>query len=387
MSEKERLIRKWVSHRLDIEVERSLLNLRRAPDVQHLSVMPDVHLAKEVCIGTVLATNSVVYPMAVGGDIGCGILAIKLDVEADLFANETRAAQLLSGLYRTIPTNRHSSETMLHSIGDNLNEWALSDPSLEKIKSRDAKVQLGTLGRGNHFLEFQSDPNGALWLMIHSGSRAIGQSITRYHLDRAAERIAAKLNRTAPVLIGLDTSKQEGKSYLNDMQWARQYASENRLAMMRVTIDLLRSKWNVRADHDSLIHTDHNHVQFETHFGNSFLVHRKGAQRLAPSQFGIVPGSMGTCSFLVSGRGNVLALQSCSHGAGRRLSRTEAKKKITSKRFEAQMKHVWFDRRKSNRLRDESPEAYKDIREVMRSQRDLVRIVSEQNPVLNFKGG
>lgn len=379
MSDSETPIRKWVSHRLSTAVERSLITMRRATDVQYLAVMPDVHLATDVCIGAVLATNSIVYPAAVGSDIGCGILAIRLDVEADLFSSAAQAAKLLSGLYRTVPTNKHHAATAPESIGQKLLDWRLSDPVLEKLKPRDARVQLGTLGRGNHFLEFQSDNEGSLWLMIHSGSRAMGQSITRWHLDKLSDDSAG--------LVGLNTEYSTGQEYLNDMNWAREYAAQNRLSMMNATLSLMKAHWSIDADHESLIHTDHNHVQFETHFGKRLLVHRKGAQHLEADQAGIVPGSMGTCSFLVVGRGCAEALNSCSHGAGRRLSRTEAKKKVSSKRFDAQMKHVWFDRRKSNRLRDEAPEAYKDVREVMRSQRELVRIVSEQQPVLNFKGG
>ena len=130
--------------------------------------------------------TSIVYPAAVGGDIGCGILTIKLDIEADLFSNETQAASLLSGFYQYVPTNRHRPETMPKAISDRLLDWQLSDPVLEKLKPRDARVQLGTLGRGNHFLEFQSGSQGELWLMVHSGSRAMGQSITRWHLETSA---------------------------------------------------------------------------------------------------------------------------------------------------------------------------------------------------------
>jgi tRNA-splicing ligase RtcB len=268
---------------------------------------------------------------------------------------------------------------MPERIPEELRDWKLSDDGLEKLKGRDGKVQLGTLGRGNHFLEFQSDEEGRLWLMIHSGSRAMGQAIAAHHLAGSVSGYSGKLS-------GLDCNDPAGQAYLNDMSWARKYGEQNRLAMMNATLEMLSSIWGIEANFQSLIHTDHNHVAREEHFGDHRLVHRKGAQRLEAGQLGIVPGSMGTCSFLVRGRGCAKALNSCSHGAGRKLSRTLARHKISKSRFVGQMKQVWFDHRKSNQLRDEAPEAYKDVREVMRCQRELVRAVAEHVPLLSFKG-
>ena len=373
------IVKKWVSHRLNPDVQRSLNRMSQAPDVQYLAIMPDVHLATDVCIGTVLATKSIVYPAAVGGDIGCGILAIELLVDHHRFADERAAVELLAELYRVIPRNRHQTETMPTQIDNELLDWKLSDARLEKMKHRDARVQLGTLGRGNHFLEFQSDVDGKLWLMIHSGSRSMGQWITAHHLAIASGEPKRKL-------IGLDSTNPSGQAYLKDMQWARKYAELNRLAMMNATLEMLFLNWGIEPNRHSLVHTDHNHVARETHFGNEWLVHRKGAQRLDVDQRGIVPGSMGTCSFLVAGRGCPESLNSCSHGAGRQLSRTEARRRVSMRRFVSQMKQVRFDQRNANRLRDEAPEAYKDVREVMRCQRELVRVVAEHVPVLSFKG-
>ena len=371
-------IKKWVSHRLSPEVDRSLKRLAKAPDIQYVAVMPDVHLATDVCVGTVVATKSMVYPAAIGGDIGCGVLTIKLDALADRFSDEREAIKLLDGLYRSVPRNRHPTISASKQLPIELMERELSDSRLEKMKHRDARVQLGTLGRGNHFLEFQSTEDGRLCLMIHSGSRSMGQAITAHHL--------ANINSTGKQLVGLDTTTDLGERYLCDMDWARKYAKLNRLGMLNATLKLLSEKWSIQPSWDSLIHTDHNHVQCETHFGESWLVHRKGAQRLETGEFGVVPGSMATCSFVVAGRGCAEALNSCSHGAGRRLSRTEARHKVSTKRLVSQMRHVWFDHRKSSLLRDEAPEAYKDVREVMRSQKSLVRTVSERQPILSFKG-
>jgi len=368
--------KQWVSHRIDDDVQRSLTNLQRLPDVQHIAVMPDVHLAGPVCIGTVLATDHTVYPDAVGGDIGCGILAIQFDGKADAIRNAPDAAWLLAKLIEGVPINRHRAETM-PCLSESLRHYCLSDARLEKSKTRDGKVQLGTLGRGNHFIEFLSDELDNLWLMIHSGSRAMGQAIKARHVESidAGRRI-----------VGLDIREPEGQAYVHDMQWARQYASANRLAMLSVVVELLYTAWSMNPIMDSLVHTDHNHVQCEEHFGKSLWVHRKGAQRVEKNGRGIVPGSMATASFLVTGQGNEDALFSCSHGAGRKLSRVEARRRISRSEFAEQTENIWLDRRKSRGLLDEAPGAYKDIRAVMKAQRKLVNVKKRLTPIINFKG-
>lgn len=374
-------LRKWVSHRLTPDVQRSLTRLRRAADVRYLAIMPDVHLAIDVCIGTVLATQSLVYPAAVGGDIGCGILAIGFNAEADVLRSQRAGTKLLQQLYATVPCNRHASGPK--PLSAQLSKWKLSDQRLEKLKTREGRFQLGTLGRGNHFLELQADAADRLWLMIHSGSRSMGQAITRHHLQLAnRNEDGVRSNK----LMALETTEQPGRNYWNDMQWARAYAKSNRESMMESAIRVLKSNWSIEVDPDSLIHTDHNHAEEESHFGQKLLVHRKGAQGLAAGELGIVPGSMATSSFLVKGRACETSLRSCSHGAGRQLSRTEARNQVSVARFEHQMGGVVFDRNISARLRDEAPAAYKDVRQVMRSQRELISIISEHEPILSFKG-
>lgn len=369
--------KQWVSHRLDDDVQRSLRNLQRLPDIQHMAVMPDVHLAGPVCIGTVLATEHTVYPDAVGGDIGCGILAIQFDGEAHAIRGAAEAAWLLTKLIDTVPINRHRTKTM-HRLSRDLMQCSLSDARLDKAKLRDGKVQLGTLGRGNHFIEFLSDELDNLWLMIHSGSRAMGQVVKAHHL---------KLADTSNQICGLDVREDEGKAYVHDMNWARRYAAANRMAMLSIVAELFESAWSMSPVMDSLIHTDHNHVQQEEHFGNSWFVHRKGAQRVEKGGAGIVPGSMATNSFLVTGKGNTEALLSCSHGAGRKLSRKEARRRISRDAFTRQTKSIWLDRRKTRALLDEAPSAYKDIRAVMKAHRSLVHVGRKLTPIVNFKAG
>jgi len=298
----------WLTEPLKADVASALQRLAKTEDICHIAVMPDVHLAKEVCIGTIVATQSRLYPQAVGGDIGCGMTAVRFQSHANLLESESAAARLLKGLCKLVPTNRHAR---VDSLPETLQQAPLSDPKLEKLKRRDGRVQFGTLGRGNHFLEFQSSEQNDLWLMVHSGSRAIGQNLTEHHL-----RQAATANTGLKYLNG-----EAGQAYLQDVEWAYTYAALNRRAMMDAVIVLMEEFFGVTTDLSSLIDCDHNHVRLEEHFGESYWVHRKGAVSAAKGKMGIIPGSMGTASFHVEGKGCELALRSSSHGAGRAMSR------------------------------------------------------------------
>jgi tRNA-splicing ligase RtcB len=336
--------------------------------------MPDVHLANDICVGAVVATSELIYPAAVGSDIGCGMAAIATDAEAELLRDEQRAAHLLAGLYRDVPSNKHRSRRNLPA---SLLEQPLSCPTLLKSAERDGAVQLGTLGRGNHFLEFQHDEEERVWVLLHTGSRAMGQAITRHHL--------AKMEG-ARGLASCEAVSLVGRNYLGDVCWARTYASENRLEILNSVDKLLSTLFGVHLQWESLIHNDHNHVAREQHFSETLWVHRKGAQSARDNECVIIPGSMGTTSFHAIGRGNATALYSCSHGAGRSLSRSEARMKVNVRALHRQMKGIWFDQRRSSALCEEAPVAYKDIRRVMQAQKDLVRIVREVRPLLSYKG-
>ncbi len=365
----------WLTDPFSKEVSQSVDRLRRSDDVQHVALMPDVHLAKDVCIGAVVATDRLIYPAAVGGDIGCGMASLAFDAVAEVIDNESSAAKILAGLYEHVPSNKHRKRRVLPEI---LNQSELSDSKLQRLAERDGRVQLGTLGRGNHFLEFQFDLDGKLWVMIHSGSRAIGQAIMQHHLRKARP--------SASGLKFLHSKEQDGIRYLADAEWARAYARENRLTMLMVVTQLMHRLFGVTADWDSLIHCDHNHVQQELHAGQMCWVHRKGAQTACENEPGIIPGSMGSASFHTVGRGCEDALMSCSHGAGRRLSRTEAHRQVSSNDFARQVGKLWYDHRKTVKLKDEAPSAYKNIRHIMKAQQDLTRIVRELRPVLSYKG-
>jgi tRNA-splicing ligase RtcB len=337
--------------------------------------MPDVHLAGDVCIGTVVATERLIYPSAVGNDIGCGMLSIALNADASILDNERNAGLIFAALYDSVPSNKHRSP---HELPSNLSAFPLSDRRLQKLATRDGRVQLGTLGRGNHFLEFQSDAGGQLWLTIHSGSRAVGQTIADHHLRGATTTVTG--------LKFVDTRRDSGQLYLADVAWARSYAAENRLAMLAAVADLLHELFKITTDDASLIHCDHNHVRQELHAGRLLYIHRKGAQSAAVDEPGIIPGSMGAATFHTLGRGCTDSLTSCSHGAGRALTRTDARRTVTSKDFARQVGRLWYDHRIAAKLRDEAPFAYKDIRKVMKAQGELTRIVRELRPLLSYKG-
>jgi tRNA-splicing ligase RtcB len=370
----------WLVEPLSADVRNSLDRLAEAEDVEHIAVLPDVHLAEQVCVGVALATTRLIYPAAVGSDIGCGMAAVRFEADADLLTDEKAAAPLLSGLCKVIPALKHMTRVAPDSLPPSLADQPLSHQRLQRLKMRDARLQLGTLGRGNHFLEFQRDEQDHLWLMVHSGSRSMGQAITAHHL---AENPIPQSGRR---LVALDSETSAGKAYLADVAWAIHYAVENRRALVAATGRLMERLFGVTADAGSLIECHHNHVQCEVHLGRSYWVHRKGALPAGENRPGLIPGSMGTPSFHVTGRGCPDSLCSSSHGAGRVLSRHEASRRITHRQFARELRGVWFDHRRIDALRDEAPSAYKDIVGVMRAQRDLVRIERRLQPILSYKG-
>ncbi len=365
----------WLPDQLSPDVIQSVERLRLSVDVRHVALMPDVHLAKDVCIGTVVATERLIYPAAIGGDIGCGMISLALDSDARAIDNERAAARVLAGLYELVPSNKHRKPRELPA---SVTQLQLSDERLQKVAGRDGRVQLGTLGRGNHFLEFLADQDSRLWVMIHSGSRALGQAVTEHHLKNARSAESG--------LKYLDSDEECGRLYLADVQWAQAYACENRRAMLIAVVELMQRLFGITSDWNSLIQCDHNHVRPEVHGGNMLWVHRKDAQSAKADEPGIIPGSMGTASFHTLGRGCSDALMSCSHGAGRVLNRSEARQTVSVKDFARQVGKLWYDHRRAVGLRDEAPAAYKDIRQVMKAQRDLTRIVRELRPLLTYKG-
>jgi tRNA-splicing ligase RtcB len=370
-------LRSWLAAPLDRDVSEALDRLRLAPDVQQIAVMPDVHLAAEVCIGVVVATSHLIYPQAVGGDIGCGMLAVAVNLEAVALKNPRVAAQLLNELKTAVPARRRNRNAVLTQPADLGNE-PLSHPSLEAIRRREGYIEFATLGSGNHFLEMQSDEEGRLWLMLHSGSRALGPAIRNHHLARGSPADGR--------FCALDAESDAGKEYLHDVLWARRFAKASRMAMADETGNALTRILKCDVSWETLIEADHNHVAMEHYGGRTLWVHRKGAMSAQLGQFGVLPGSMGSLSFHIEGRGCVEALCSSAHGAGRALSRNAARNRFTDREIRRQMEGVWYDYRLTGKLRDEAPAAYKDIRMVLKAQRELVKVIRMLRPVLNYKG-
>lgn len=357
---------------LSKEVRLALERLTRVDDVACVAAMPDVHLARAVCVGAVVATRNTLLPDAVGGDIGCGMSAMRLEGGVEGLACAADAQRLLERLAAVVPTTRHRSRGAL--LPEALTTEPLSSPALSSKRDRIGRVQFATLGRGNHFIELQNDTEGDLWIMVHSGSRGMGQAIRTHHAGGGE------------LLRSIDAESAQGAAYRSDLDWALEYARASRRQMAEAAASVLELSLGAQADWNSYFDCHHNFVRRERHGDEELWVHRKGAISAQEGEPGIIPGSMGTASFHVSGRGYTGALASSSHGAGRVLSRTEARRQISAVAFSRQMNGIWFDDRLVSRLRDEAPAAYKDIGAVMRAQRKLTRVVRRLRPVLVYKG-
>jgi tRNA-splicing ligase RtcB len=369
----------WLAEPMPPDVARSIERLRAAGDVVRVAAMPDVHLAEDVCVGVAVATTGRIYPAAVGGDIGCGMTAVRLGCDGGVLGSEDAAARVLSALHRDVPALVHRRDAMDRPLPDGLEDAPLSSSALDTRRRRDGRVEFGTVGRGNHFVEFQRDDEDALWLMVHSGSRAMGGAIRDHHLRGA--------RGDATGLAFLDADSDAGRAYLSDHDWALRYAASNRDEIVRVVSSIAGALFGASADPRTLVTCSHNHVRREAYDGADLWVHRKGAIPAADGEPGIIPGSMGTPSFHTLGRGEPSALRSSSHGAGRAMSRTDARRRISLRTFEREVEGVWYDHRLARRLVEEAPGAYRDIGRVMRAQRDLTRIVRRLTPVLSYKSG
>lgn len=367
-------VQRWLPGPLPADVEASLARVARADDVVHVAVMPDVHLGSEACVGTVVATTRLLYPRALGGDLGCGMAALHLRDPTGLprvGIDQHQAAAILRGLYRAVPAIKHPGPPRLERLPPALRDRPLSAPALEQRKRRDGALQLGTLGGGNHFVEVQLDDGGGVWLMLHTGSRGIGQAVLHHHLRGGA--------RT------LEADSVAGQAYLADLGWALDYAAASRAAILARAAEVVADVLALAPEPSSAVGCHHNHVRREHHLGRDLWVHRKGAISAQRDEPGVIPGSMGSASYLVAGRGCPDALCSSSHGAGRAMSRSEARRRVSARALEGEMAGVWFDVRAAEALRDEAPSAYKDLGAVMRAQRELTQVVRRLRPLLSYK--
>ncbi|MFB8217770.1 RtcB family protein [Streptomyces anulatus] len=368
-----------------------LRNVSTLPWIKGLAVMPDVHFGKGATVGSVIAMQGAVCPAAVGVDIGCGMSAVKTSLTANDLPGDL--SRLRSRIEQAIPVGRgmHGEAVdpgKLHGFATSGWDdfWGRFGGIADAVKFRQERAtkQMGTLGSGNHFIEFCLDETGSVWLMLHSGSRNIGKELADFHIGQA-QRLPHNqdlIDRDLAVFIA-DTPQMA--AYRNDLFWAQEYAKFNRAIMMGLFQDVVRKEFKkARVTFDPVISCHHNYVAEERYEGMDLLVTRKGAIRAGSGDYGIIPGSMGTGSYIVKGLGNEKSFNSASHGAGRRMSRNAAKKRFSTKDLEEQTQGV--ECRKDSGVVDEIPGAYKPIEQVIDQQRDLVQVVAKLKQVVCVKG-
>ncbi|MCX4688086.1 RtcB family protein [Kitasatospora purpeofusca] len=385
-------IRMWTDPAtVEGQAMQQLRNISSLPWLHGLAVMPDVHLGKGATVGSVIAMRGAVCPAAVGVDIGCGMSAVKTSLTAKDLPDDL--SRLRSQIERTIPVGRglHSDPVdpgKLHGAptGGWDDFWQRFDGVASEVKWRKdrAAQQMATLGGGNHFIEVCIDDTGAVWLMLHSGSRNIGKELAEHHMGvaRSLPHNQGLIDRDLAVFIA-DTPQMA--AYRQDLFWAQEYAKRNRALMMALFQDVVRREFpRAKVAFDEVISCHHNYVAEERYDGVDLLVTRKGAIRAGAGDYGIIPGSMGTGSYIVRGLGNEASFNSASHGAGRKMSRTAAKKRFSTSDLVEQTAGV--ECRKDAGVVDEIPGAYKSIEKVIEQQRDLVEVVAHLKQVVCVKG-
>jgi tRNA-splicing ligase RtcB len=380
---------------LEPAARRQLENVASLPIVHgHVAAMPDVHAGIGATVGTVIATKGAIVPAAAGVDLGCGMNAVQLSLKASDLPESL--ARIRGAIEAAVPVgfDMHSGEgagmrrSAAKAMRKDLAAIVEREPGL-RAKQRDFDTtwvrQLGTLGGGNHFIELCLDESQNVWVMLHSGSRGVGNAIGRHFIERA-RREMEKTDVHLPDrdLAWLAEGTPAFEHYMDAIEWAQDYALENRRQMMHSVLHAIEPHLPPFRIVGEAISCHHNYVARETHFGKSLYVTRKGAIRAGEGEMGIIPGSMGARSFIVRGKGNPQSLCSCAHGAGRRMSRTEAKKRFSSADVERQTAGV--ECRKDAGVVDEIPGAYKDIDQVMANQSDLVDVVHTLKQVLCVKG-
>jgi tRNA-splicing ligase RtcB len=378
------------------EAKRQLSNAARLPIVfKHIAAMPDVHLGIGATVGSVIPTVKAIIPAAVGVDIGCGMIACKTTLRAEDLPDNL--GPLRSAIERAVPHGRAPGardpgawgkipgavDTAWEQLEPEFTELCRDYPKLEKTNHRN---HLGTLGTGNHFIEVCLDEDGFVWFMLHSGSRGVGNAIGTMFIE-LAKQDAMRNNANLP---DRDLAYfEEGARYFGDyvraVGWAQKFAKLNREVMMRRVIEAAKTVLHKSfQSHIEAVNCHHNYVQKERHFGEDVFVTRKGAVSAKKGELGIIPGSMGARSYIVRGLGNPESFESCSHGAGRTMSRGEAKRRFTLADHRAATEGV--ECRKDKDVIDEIPMAYKDIDAVMEAQKDLVEVVHTLKQVVCVKG-
>lgn len=383
----------------DSQARRQVLNAASLPFVHKwVAVMPDVHVGIGATIGSVIPTRGAVIPAAVGVDIGCGMMAVQTSLRAEDLPESLR--EMRASIEAAVP-HGFSSADKAHDRGgwkevspEAVQAWSQLETGFKhltdkypRFKNANSIKHLGTLGGGNHFVELCLDENGAVWVMLHSGSRGIGNQIGTYFIELAREDMREHIkNLPDRDLAYFSEGTEHFDDYVFAVEWAQRFAALNRETMMRHIVAALRNCRNLPPFEARVIAVNchHNYVAREHHFGEEVFVTRKGAVRARVGELGIIPGSMGARSYIVRGKGNAESFHSCSHGAGRLMSRTEAKRRFTVSDHEKATLGV--ECRKDKDVIDETPSAYKPIETVMQAQSDLVEIVHTLKQVLCVKG-
>lgn len=368
----------WAGPDLEPQALEQAIRSSRLPFIEgHVALMPDAHYGMGATVGSVIPTRDAIIPAAVGVDIGCGMIAAKLNLTSHDLPDDLQ------------PLHSRIAQTVPAGVGQGHNDLAplatipAGDHWTPRLIEKAAK-QFGSLGSGNHFVEVCLDENDDVWLVLHSGSRGVGNEVAKVHIEGAKALMKRYfIELEDPDLAYLVAGTPEFDAYITDMLWAQDYAMGNRATMLGLVLDAVRTI-APDATITEQINCHHNFTQLEHHRGKNLWITRKGAIKAAAGDRGVIPGSMGTRSYIVSGLGSTAAYCSCSHGAGRRMSRAAAKKNLTFESLETLMEGKAWNHDAA--LLDEHPDSYKDIDVVMENQRDLVRIDHTLHQILNYKG-
>lgn len=378
---------------IDHRAMSQLKNLAELPIVHsHIAAMPDVHAGLGATVGSVIPTMGAIIPAAVGVDIGCGMMAVQLSIRSAQLPDSL--APVRSAIERAVPVGLRAHKTVsirssvCKRLQKTVDELFDRHPTLVKMQKQAHVLwakQMGTLGSGNHFIELCIDESKQVWIMLHSGSRGIGNSIGRYFIQKAKKDMQSHLhNLPDKDLAYLQEGSEHFTDYLQALNFAQEYARLNREEMMKLVLRAIEPFLPGFIVNKQAINCHHNYVAMENHFNRDVYVTRKGAIYAGAGALGIIPGSMGAKSFIVEGLGEKESFCSCSHGAGRVMSRTEAKRVYRKSDLIEQTKGI--ECRKDSKVIDEIPAAYKDIDEVMENQKDLVKVVHTLKQVLCVKG-
>jgi tRNA-splicing ligase RtcB (3'-phosphate/5'-hydroxy nucleic acid ligase) len=370
-----------------------LYNMAQLPFIHsHIAAMPDVHMGKGATVGSVIPTKGAIIPAAVGVDIGCGMNAIRLSINAGELPDNLRAVRL--AIEEAIPVgfNMHTTDrarrSTIQALSGGLDQIIGKHKKIYSMQKKPYQTwirQIGTLGGGNHFIELCLDENDDVWVMLHSGSRGVGNVIGQYFISLAKKDMGQHLiNLPDKDLAYFIEGARYFDDYIQAVEWAQDYAMANRREMMHLILKALRKKLPKFGITKEAINCHHNYVSREFHFGENVYVTRKGAISAGLDELGIIPGSMGAKSYIVRGKGNPQSFCSCAHGAGRKMSRSAAKREFSEQDVEKQTAGI--ECRKDKGVIDEIPSAYKDIDQVMQNQSDLIEVVRTLKQVICVKG-